>query len=156
MNSLPKVELSPLEEEVAAEIRALRASPRNELYAALLDNPERLACHFIQASHGNPQLRFSTLAGELAIEMRTLERAFYAEYHKTMTQFQIEVRLAFAQHLLGIFPPTKISAVAALLGYRRVQDFNRFFKKHVHQSPSTWANRERERIAREIQKPLGG
>jgi AraC-like DNA-binding protein len=49
--------------------------------------------------------------------------------------------------LLSIFPPTKISAVAALLGYNVVQDFNRFFKKHMHQSPSEWSRKERARIA---------
>lgn len=149
MNSRPTVNLSQIEKEVAAELRALRASPRNELHAAFLEKPEQLAYHFIQASHGNTQLRFSTLARELAVEMRTLERTFLAEYHKTMTQFQIEVRLAFARHLLGVFPPTKISVIAALLGYSRVQDFNRFFKKHMRESPSTWGIRERERIARE-------
>jgi len=141
----PKV--SPIEEEVAAEIRALRASPRDALHAALLESPEQLAHHLILASHGNTQLRLSTLAREAGIEMRTLERAFFAEYRKTMTQFQIETRLAFAQHLLGTFPPTKISAVAALLGYRRVQDFNRFFKKRTHESPSEWSRRALDRIA---------
>jgi len=146
----PKV--SPIEEEVAAEIRALRASPRDALHVALLESPEQLAHHFILASHGNTQLRLSTLAREVGIEMRTLERAFFAEYRKTMTEFQVEVRLAFARYLLGIFPPTKISAIAALLGYSRVQDFNRFFKKHMCQSPSTWGNKERKRIAREIKE----
>ena len=152
VKSLPTVKVSPIEKEVTAEISALRASTGSDLHIALLENPERLAHHFIQASHGNIQLRLSTLARELGVEIRTLERTFVAEYHKTMTQFQVETRLAFAQHLLGIFPPTKISAVAALLGYSRVQDFNRFFKKHMRQSPSAWGITEREQIAREIKE----
>lgn len=147
MNRRPTVKVSPIEKEVAEEIRALRTSPtRSDLQIALLENPEQLSHHFILASHGNTQLRFSALAREIGIEMRTLERAFFAKYQKTMTEFQVEVRLAFAQHLLAIFPPTKISAVAAVLGYRRVQDFNRFFKKHTHESPSEWSSKALARI----------
>ena len=36
--------------------------------------------------------------------------------------------------------------VAAILGYDRVQDFNRFFKNHMHESPSEWGRKERARI----------
>ena len=111
-------------------------------------NPAQLAHHFIVASHGNVQLRFSTIASEVGVEMRTLERAFVGEYEKTMTQLQVEVRLAFAQWLLSIFPPTKISAIASLLGYRLVQDFNRFFKKHMRESPSEWGRKERAKSTR--------
>jgi transcriptional regulator GlxA family with amidase domain len=137
-----------IESEVIAEIRALRASPSGGIEASLLRNPAQLAHHFILASHGNVRLRFSTIASELGVEMRTLERAFTDEYQKSMTKFQAEVRLAYAQWLLGIFPPTKISAIAAILGYRLVQDFNRFFKKHMHQSPSEWGRKERAKITR--------
>jgi transcriptional regulator GlxA family with amidase domain len=35
-----------------------------------------------------------------------------------------------------------------------VQDFNRFFKKHMHQSPSEWSRNERARIAREEARSL--
>lgn len=154
MNRPPTVKLSAIEKDVVAEIRALRASPGSGPLSALVGSPARLVHHIILAYHGNVRLRFSTLRKELGIEMRTLERMFIAEYRKTMTQFQVEVRLAFAQHLLSIFPATKISAVGALLGYNRVQDFNRFFKKHMHQSPSEWGRKERDRIAREINQAL--
>ena len=149
MVSLPHFKLSSVEKEIASEIHALRASPRSDLHSTLLENPERLAHHFILASHGNTLLRLSTLARELGVEIRTLERAFVRNYHKTMTQVQIETRLSFAQYLLSIFPPTKISVVASMLGYGRVQDFNRFFRKHLAQTPSAWGLHERERIARE-------
>jgi AraC-like DNA-binding protein len=55
--------------------------------------------------------------------------------------------LKFSQWMLSIFPPTKISVIAVLLGYERVQDFNRFFAKHTGQSPSQWGRRKRARIA---------
>lgn len=148
VKSRPAGSLSMIESEVIAEIRALRASPSGGLKASLLMNPAQLAHHFIVASHGNVQLRFSTIATELGVEMRTLERAFVGEYEMTMTQFQVEVRLAFSHLLLSIFPPTKVSAIASLLGYRLVQDFNRFFKKHMQQSPSEWGRKERAKMMR--------
>jgi AraC-like DNA-binding protein len=65
-----------------------------------------------------------------------------------MVQCQVETRLAHSKWLLSIFPPTKVSAVASLLGYNVVQDFNRFFKKHMNESPLEWSRKERARITR--------
>ena len=143
----PADRLTAIEKEVIAEIRVLMSSTEGSSDSALLENPPRLARHFILASHGSVQLRFSAIARGLGVEMRTLERAFAVEYKMTMAQFQVETRLKFSLWLLSIYPPTKISAIAAMLGYRLVQDFNRFFKKHMHQSPAEWARRERSRIA---------
>lgn len=144
--------LSPIEKEVIAEIRALRASPGSGFPAPLLGNPARIVHHVILASHGNVQLRLSTVARELGVEMRTLERAFAGEYNRTMVQYQVEVRLSFSRWMLSIFPPVKIGAIATILGYDRVQDFNRYFKKHTHESPSEWSRKERARIAAEEQR----
>jgi AraC-like DNA-binding protein len=144
--------LTAIETEVIREIRALRASPEERIHASLLESPARTARHFILASHGNVQLRLATIAQELGVEMRTLERIFLDEYHQTMAECQVKTRLAFSQSLLSIFPPTKISAVAAILGYNVVQDFNRFFKKYVHESPSEWSRKERARIAGEVER----
>ena len=140
--------LSIIEKDVIQEIQALRAQPREGLNASLLENPARAAHHFILDSHGNVQLRLAIIAQELGVEMRTLERSFLAEYKTTMAEFQIETRLADSRRLLSIFAPTKISAVAGVLGYRVVQDFNRFFKKHMQQSPSEWGRKERAKITR--------
>jgi len=145
VKSRPAGTLTAIEKEVIAEIRAMRSSSDGSLIRTLLWNPAFLVHHFILASHGNIGLRLSTIAAEVAVEMRTLERAFSSEYKMTMTQFQVKTRLEFAKWLLGIYPPTKMSAIAATLGYERVQDFNRFFKKHTHQSPAEWARMERAR-----------
>ncbi len=72
----------------------------------------------------------------------------------TMAQCQAEARLAFSRWLLSIFEPTKISVVASTLGYSAVQDFNRFFKKRMHESPSQWSRKERARIALEEKRAL--
>jgi transcriptional regulator GlxA family with amidase domain len=147
VRSRPAGSQTAIENEVIAEIRAMRLSSDGSLIRTLLGNPAMLVRHFILASHGNVRLRLSTIAGEIAMEMRTLERVFFSEYKMTMTQFQVKTRLDFAKWLLGIYPPTKISAIASTLGYERVQDFNRFFKKHMHHSPAAWAQKERARSA---------
>ena len=64
-----------------------------------------------------------------------------------MLQCQVEARIAFSKSLLSIMPPTKISAIAYVLGYEEVRDFNRFFEKHMHETPSAWGQRERERTS---------
>ena len=153
MSRRPTGTLSAIEKEVILEIRAMRASPGESLSASLLENPARTAHHFILDSHGNLQLRLATIARELGVEMRTLERIFFDEYHQTMVECQVETRLAFSRSLLSIFPLTKISAVAAMLGYNAVQDFNRFFKKQMHESPSEWSRKQRARIASEERLP---
>lgn len=152
MTSRSTGKLSTIENEVIREIRAMRASPESGLNASLLESAARAAHHFILDSHGNVQLRLATIAREFGAEMRTIERAFFEEYQMTMVACQIEARLAHSKRLLSIFPATKISSVAALLGYNAVQDFNRFFKKHMHQSPKEWSRKERARIIREEQR----
>jgi transcriptional regulator GlxA family with amidase domain len=153
MSRRPTGTLSSVENDVIQEIRALRASPGGGIHSSLLESPARMVRHFILASHGNVQLRFATIAREIGVEMRTLERIFFDDYNQTMAECQLETRLAFSKSLLSIFPRTKISAVAALLGYNVVQDFNRFFKKHMRESPSEWSRKERARIASDETRP---
>jgi transcriptional regulator GlxA family with amidase domain len=44
----------------------------------------------------------------------------------------------------------KISAIALTLGYKEARDFNRFFRKQMHQRPSEWGRNERDRIERAV------
>ncbi len=141
--------LSAAEQEAIAEIRALRSSSDNALAATLIKHPARLIHHILHTSRGNVRLRISPIIRELGVEMRTMERIFVSEYRQTMAECQVHARLAFARWMLSIAPPTKTAAIASLLGYQRVQDFNRFFKRHIGQSPAEWGELERERIARQ-------
>lgn len=141
--------LSPVETEVIAEIRAMRRSIADPLTGNLVEDHARIVHHILLHWHGNTQLRISTLAREIGIEMRTLERAFMTKFLKTVARCQVDIRLEHSRSLLSVFPPIKISAIAAQLGYSRVQDFNRFFTKHTGHSPAEWGRRERERIGRE-------
>lgn len=150
MTSRTTERLTAVEREVIGELRALRATPGDDLHGILFDDPARLMHHFILTYHGNVQIRVGPIAREIGVEMRTLERNFVAQYNKTPLQFQVDVRLSFSQWLLSIFPPTKISVIATILGYKEVRDFNRFFRKRMHQRPSEWGRIERERIEREV------
>jgi transcriptional regulator GlxA family with amidase domain len=143
-------ELSAVEREVIAEIRALRASKENIVHSGLLSDPARLLHHFILTNHGHVALRVGPVARELGVEMKTLQRNFVSAYKKTPQQCQVAVRLAFAKLLLSTFPPMKISAIALMLGYKEVRDFNRFFRKQMHQRPSEWGRNERDRIERAV------
>lgn len=149
MKGRPIEDLSQLEREVIAEIRAMKTSTGTVHSARLLEHPAHLINHLILASHGSVQLRMFVMARELGIGMRTLERAFFREYRQTMAQCQTEARLSYSKSMLSTFPPTKVSVVAAVLGYGQLQDFNRFFRKHMRRSPSAWGIEERERIGRE-------
>ncbi len=84
MTSRSTGKLTMIEIQVIGEIRALKASPGEGLNASLLESPARTIHHFILDSHGNAKLRLVTIARELGIEMRTLERTFFDEYQITM------------------------------------------------------------------------
>jgi AraC-like DNA-binding protein len=60
--------------------------------------------------------------------MRVLERTFEARYGMSMRSYQRSVRIDYAEMLLRKDPIVKINAIAALLGYRRVSEFARFFR----------------------------
>lgn len=149
MKSRRTERLRNIEHDLILEIRTLRNSPDASLPATLLENPEQLIHHFIRASHGNVQVRIRPLARELGIEMRTLERLFAIRYQTTMAECQVSVRLEFSRWMLSISPPAKISVIAALLGYARVQEFNRFFRGHTGHSPIEWRSTHLEEVSDE-------
>jgi transcriptional regulator GlxA family with amidase domain len=140
-------ELSTVEREVIAQIREWRASPDDKVHATLLQKPAQLMRSLILDKHGDVKLRFSPIAAELGVEMRTLQRAFVEQYGTTMLESQTEARLEFAKFLLGVMPPNKMSVIAHFLGYDAVRDFNRFFEKHMHEAPSVWGKAERAKAS---------
>ena len=131
--------LTQVEMQVIAQIRALRASPEQELHTALIENPAQIMYHFLTATHGHVQLHLAPIARELGADMRKLQRDFLKMFKRSMLECQLEARLNYAKYHLRIFPDMKISALAAKLGYVEVRDFNHFFQKHVQQTPSEWS-----------------
>jgi transcriptional regulator GlxA family with amidase domain len=137
-------DLSAVERKAIAKIRTWRAAPEDAVNAQLLASPAQVMQNLILDSNGNAKLRFESIAAELGVAMRTLERTFVAEYEKTMAAFQLETRLSAAQHLLEIMYPGKISVIADLLGYDAERGFSRFFQKYMHESPARWAKRRKK------------
>lgn len=140
-------ELSPIEMQVIVEIRALRASPERELHAVLIQNPASIMYHFLVASHGHVQLRLAPIARELGAGLRKLQRDFAKTYKRSMLQCQLKGRLDYAKYHLRIHPDRKISSLATKLGYVEVRDFNHFFQKHVHLTPSEWSRNAQAYVA---------
>ncbi|HLH36125.1 MAG TPA: helix-turn-helix domain-containing protein [Alloacidobacterium sp.] len=143
--------LSATEREIIQEIRALRNSAQSVWPADFLHDPAQLVHHFIRASHGNVQLRIRPIARELGVEMRTLERSFTGRFGMTMAQCQRSARFEFSCWMLTLSPPTKITVIASLLGYRQVQDFNRFFRKQAGMTPFEWRSEKEKKAASDQQ-----
>ena len=143
---------SSIEREVIAEIQYRRGLPPGDPRRDPLDDPVELINYFIESKHGNVQLRARVIAAEAGIEQRTLERNFLARYGKNVRARQVEVRLEFALSLLGFFPEKQIGKIAKSLGYTEVRDFNRFFRDHMHMSPTEWCRRDQELTERKMQQ----
>jgi AraC-like DNA-binding protein len=148
-NSSPKG-LTVRESEAVAEIRVWRSQPEDDFHQMLLQHPARAMHHFILKYHGNVKFRFHPVVAELAVEIKTIERAFQKEFSQTMHQFAVESRIAYARTLLRMTPPPKISVIASELGYEEPRDFHHFFEKLMHQTPAAWGRREREKAKREV------
>jgi AraC-like DNA-binding protein len=141
--------MSRVEHEAIARINAFRQATTDDNASPLLSRPAHLVRYLIRQAHGHVKLRLRPIATELGIEARTLERVFIAEFGKSMQQYQMEIRLKFAQYLLSMDPPEKIVVVANLLGYNETRGFVRFFQTHLHQTPSSWGRAERARLRSE-------
>jgi AraC-like DNA-binding protein len=122
---------------MTAEVQAWRSDPSAPLHR-LLEYPEVAAYRFLRRTSGNVQLRMSTISSSLGVEPRTLQRAFASTYGRTFSECQTSIRLEAACRMLREPSSFKIAAIASMLGYARMQDFTRFFKRHLHQSPVEW------------------
>lgn len=140
------LKLSNVEREVIAAIQSIRRSDNQIIQELLHDDPARLVHHLILSTHGHVGLRFWCIAHELAVETRTLQRVFRRAFKMSMRQFQMKVRLAYAKDLLMANPPEKMSVIAALLGYRAMSGFIRFFREHMKKSPSEWRHEQQSKV----------
>lgn len=148
--------LSPMERQVIAEIRALRASPDRDFHRALIDDPAAIMYHVIVTSRGHVDIRVAPIARELGASMKRLQRSFKKKYKMSMLACQLKARLDFSKYLLQIYPPQKIAAIAARLGYNEVRDFNHFFHNQTNQTPTEWMRKAHEGIANATMPPMAG
>jgi AraC-like DNA-binding protein len=139
-----KNELSSVERQVIAEIRAMRASPDRDMHKAIIDDPASIMYHFIVTSRGHVDLHLAPIARELGAGMKKLQRTFKKKYKMSMMQCQLEARLNFSKYLLRIYPERKISSIASKIGYNEVRDFNHFFRNQTQQSPTEWLRKAHE------------
>jgi transcriptional regulator GlxA family with amidase domain len=144
------VELAAREREAIALIREWRSRPDSELHKMLLQHPARAMRHFIEKYHGHVKFRLHPVVAELAVEVKTVERAFHKEFGRTMHKFVIESRLLYAQTLLRMMPPLKISVVANELLYEEPRDFHYFFENLMHDTPAAWGRKAREKAKRDV------
>jgi AraC-like DNA-binding protein len=145
-------QLSSIEREVVADIQYRRGLPSEDPRRHPLDDPIELVHYFIEIKHGNVQLRARKIAEELGVELRRLERNFVARYGKNVRKHQVDARLEYTLSLLGFFPEGRIAAIADALGYTEVRDFNRFFRDHMHMSPTEWCRRDQELTQRTVRR----
>jgi AraC-like DNA-binding protein len=148
-------ELTAREREAIALIREWRLHPEDELHAMLLQYPARAMRHFILKYHGHVKFRLHPVIAELAVEVKTVERAFQKEFGMTMHKFVVESRLAYARTLLRMTPPPKISVVASELGYEEPNDFHYFFDKFMHDTPAAWGRKARAKAKRDVRRDEG-
>ncbi len=90
----------------------------------------------IRRSHGNAKLNFGSMARELGIEVRTLQRYFRQAFGMNMKQYTVQTRMKFAAHLLAQKPSPKVSFVASRLGYETDRGFLRFVAGRIERHRS--------------------
>ncbi len=148
-------ELTAREREAITLIREWRSLPDDDFHAMLLRHPARAMRHFILKYHGHVKFRLHPVVAELAVELKTVERAFQKAFGVTMHQFVVDSRLAYAKTLLRMSPPLKISVVANELGYEEPRDFHYFFEKLMHDTPAAWGRKAREKAKRDVRLEEG-
>jgi AraC-like DNA-binding protein len=136
-----------VERQALLLIRELRHGQTDSTPRELL-MPANLAHHLITLYHGHAQVRMSRIAPELGVTMRTLQRSFRNTFRTNMKNYQINTRVKFAQYLLSSTPDMKMSVIAKQLGYDDPNVFERFFRKHVGNSPHAWREAELARHPR--------
>jgi AraC-like DNA-binding protein len=101
----------------------------------------------IRLSHGNAKLNFESIARELGVEVRTLQRYFREAFGVNMKQYTVQTRMEFAAHLLAQEPSPKISFVASRLGYETDRGFLRFVAGRIERRRSEAKPRKEKRRA---------
>jgi methylphosphotriester-DNA--protein-cysteine methyltransferase len=99
------------------------------------DRAAKVAYTVLRHSKGNVQLRLSTLADKLGIDIRTLREVFRKLYRVAPKTYQVRIRTHWACHALRSEPERKIESIAADLGYRDIADFNHLIHRHTGLSP---------------------
>lgn len=95
----------------------------------------RKAKKCIDEKYADFDFSMQVLTKELLVNQTYLRKMFKSEFHMTITEYLVKVRMEHAKGLI-INANYKLSAVAEMVGYRDAGYFSRSFKKHFGVSPS--------------------
>lgn len=131
-------------EELSTSIRTVRVPPkvivcRDSSGAAKSDKPRIVrVTYFIEENFSNPSLSVATVAEEIGICRRQLERNFRDAMNCTVREHIEKSRMKEAARLLKENPTSKIASIAELIGISESGNFFRTFKRHYGVTPANF------------------
>jgi len=122
---------------ILADAPRLSANPQPDpvIDRPIADPRVRQAILAIEQNLGNPP-SVDALASAVGVSSRQLERAFNVETGMSVMAFSRDLRLKYAQWLLGHSEWT-IAAIAQECGFADSSHFGRLFRRHIGLSPSS-------------------
>lgn len=129
---------SGLEKEAISRIETWLSAYRNGKVAGSLAERAELIRGILDDYHGSNRIRLDVICPSLGCTMRSLQREFKSRYGESMHDFQDRVRVARAIWYLKTTPDVKMNALAAEMGYDRLSEFARFFRRRTGLKPKTF------------------
>lgn len=132
--------------ESGNNIKDLKLSCLFQLLLMELAECKELSCHnhllekafMLIQNHPNKIYKTDELASQLYVSSRTFRNKFYAIYHKTFTQYQMENKLEKVCMYLKEYPEMTLKEIAINLGFCDEFHLSKSFKSHYHISPSQY------------------
>lgn len=97
-----------------------------------------LLCAILDDHHGNNRLRLTYICTGLRCTMRSVEREFKTKYGESMYKMQKRLRMERIEWYLRKDPEIKLSALAVEMGYDRLSEFSRYFRKQKGMTPGQY------------------
>ncbi len=88
--------------------------------------------------YGTNRVRLDVICPALGCTKRSLQREFKARYGVSMNDFQESARLARAIWYMKVTPNVKMNALAEEMGYDRLSEFARFFRRKTGLTPRAY------------------
>lgn len=135
-----------VESQFSPEVRRAYDMHSYEAFSADLHSDELVAAaqsHIQQNFDQN--IDFQTLADELSISLRTLQRRFNQVTDFTPLKYQQHIRIANARDLLQN-TNLSIQEIAETVGYTDAAHFAALFKRITEQAPHTWREAVRGKL----------
>lgn len=125
--------------------------PETEVAVPATGNLVERAKHFLHARFAH-SVRITTLAAEVGVSRRTLERRFRAYEGISPLEYLQQHRIAVAKRMLQL-SDFHLSQIAILVGYSSLPTFARLFKRETGLAPREWRHRAQVRSEARVAKP---